>query len=443
MFEGMVKFFRNFAHNRRGNVALIFALALPVIGVATASVIDFERAQAAKQRLQTAADSAALGAAKELRLANSTPSQVSAVAQQIALATLEAKDSAAVVTATVLSTNDGVQVQIDEVMPSSFTRISALSNPHLHASAVARLSGGTTVCLLALDPTMPGALGLDTAILSSPGCGTYVDSNSANALTATGISMIKSAMICSGGGVSASSKALTPQALLDCPPLSDPLALRPAPTFSGCDYTNLVLNSGPQTLIPGTYCGGITSGNGSKVMMSNGTYIIKDGPLKLDKKSSLTMLNAGVYLTGAGAILAFDNTTTLNLSAPISGNMAGIIFFEDRAAPLGQQHYISSRAADKIEGTVYLSRNSLVIGEKPTLGSLLAFACQVIPGYKGQCPPEGGGLATTSAWTVIIAKQILINAGVDLVLNANYGVSSVPAPPEFFSKAASSPRLVQ
>ncbi len=52
-----------------------------------------------------------------------------------------------------------------------------------------------------------------------------------------------------------------------------------------------------------------------------------------------------VYLTGKDSVLYFDYTSSLDLSAPVSGPLAGILFFEDRNAPPGRLHQIGSRIA--------------------------------------------------------------------------------------------------
>ena len=55
---------REFAKDRRGNIALIFALAIFVLGMIVATAIDLTRASSSKSHLQDSTDAAVLAAAK-------------------------------------------------------------------------------------------------------------------------------------------------------------------------------------------------------------------------------------------------------------------------------------------------------------------------------------------------------------------------------------------
>ncbi len=107
-----------------------------------------------------------------------------------------------------------------------------------------------------------------------------------------------------------------------------------------------------------------------------------------------------------------------------------MLFFEDRSVPVGQTHLFSSRNAPQLLGTFYLSRNKLVVGYAPTTPGTAIANCNNIPNFQGQCPPLATSLATQSAWTIVVARQVAINGGVNLVLNSNYTGSAVQPPPE-------------
>ncbi len=46
------------------------------------------------------------------------------------------------------------------------------------------------------------------------------------------------------------------------------------------------------------------------------------------------------------------------------------------------------------------------------------------------CPLPPISLALQSAWTLIVAREVSVNGGVNLVLNANYDASPVAPPAE-------------
>src|SRR5262249_33218156 len=67
--------------DQSGGVAIIFALALPVVLGIAGVAIDYSRAAAARTKMQAVADSAAINAARAMQLAKSTPESVAATAQ--------------------------------------------------------------------------------------------------------------------------------------------------------------------------------------------------------------------------------------------------------------------------------------------------------------------------------------------------------------------------
>src|ERR1700761_9627086 len=62
MRSAMVLPFRRFLGDRRGNVAMMYALALPVLMFGTALAVDFTHAAKVRTQLNAAADAAALAA---------------------------------------------------------------------------------------------------------------------------------------------------------------------------------------------------------------------------------------------------------------------------------------------------------------------------------------------------------------------------------------------
>ena len=148
--------------------------------------------------------------------------------------------------------------------------------------------------------------------------------------------------------------------MTDCPAVADPLAARHAPPVGACMYIDHVISGGTVTLMPGNYCGGLQVTAGASVTLSPGVYVMSNGPLKVDGGSSFTADSAGIYLTGSGATLSFGEDTTISLSAPTTGPMAGLLVYEDRNAPTGQKHNIYSDNAPKMLGTIYLPRNRLL-----------------------------------------------------------------------------------
>ena len=137
--------------------------------------------------------------------------------------------------------------------------------------------------------------------------------------------------------------------------------------------------------------------------MGSGLYVVKDGPLTVDGDALLYGRNVGLFLTGKGAVLDFRARSSIYLTAPASGPLAGMLVFEDRASPEKQVHDIASNDARMLLGTIYLPRNRLhVAAEAP--------------------------VADKSAYTIVVARLFTLSAGPTMVLNTDYSATDIPVP---------------
>jgi len=132
--------------------------------------------------------------------------------------------------------------------------------------------------------------------------------------------------------------------------------------------------------------------------------VIEDGELLVKGGSRIKGTNVGFYFRGSKATLNFEKDTTVSLTAPKSGTMAGLLFFQDKKVSGGNLKYeISSDNAPTLLGTIYLPNGHFyAAGDKP--------------------------VAQSSAYTIIIAKEIHGAAGPVIVLNSNYNQTDVPVP---------------
>jgi Flp pilus assembly protein TadG len=385
---------------------MMFAMATPVVAMALGAAIDYSRAASARSDLQTLADSAALAGAKELRLAAADKEIAIAVARQ--MATANAQDGTSFdFSATVGADRQTMQVTLTASIETVFLGFAAIPTIEVVTQAEARVFGGAPTCLMGLDPSQSSTIAVDKAKVTAPGCAIYANSTHTKALVIGGKGIAKAAFFCSGGGAKIDGTA-QPAPRLDCPLSQDPLGDRPPPTFGGCNHVNYKAK-GIAVLTPGVYCGGLEITAATIATLTPGVYVIKDGPLKVKNGSDITGLNAGFYLTGEGAVIDIDKKTIVSLSAPKSGPLAGMLFFEDRSNPQGK-HKINSRNAPVLLGTFYLSQGELEIGAAGGLAYLT------------------DTIGFLSAWTIVIARKVSVNDGINLTLNTDYSASSVPVP---------------
>jgi hypothetical protein len=149
----------------------------------------------------------------------------------------------------------------------------------------------------------------------------------------------------------------------------------------------------------------------------------------VEKGGILTGAQVGIYLTGRGSNLTFAADSTISLSAPKDGPLAGLLIFDDPAgtpapaippyalpipivgALVGnllkgppREHKILSDNARMLLGTIYMPQGRLIIdANKP--------------------------IADKSAYTVLVVQRIDLHAGPNLILNSDYSATDVPVPP--------------
>jgi hypothetical protein len=354
--------------------------------------------------LQAAADSAALAGANELALSGSTNSSIESSVIAYVMAQDNSGASRTTANANIDRKKGTVQVIVKEDWAPFFAHFINASITPIRVSATASLMGEANICVLALNGTEAKVLHLDNdAKLTANGCAVYSNSIHAEGIRLDANTRITSALTCSAGGFNAKKGAIEPFPLTDCPTVSDPLASRAAPSVGGCDFKKLKIAGGSKTLHPGTYCDGLEISGSANVSFSSGVYVVKDGEFKVQNDARINGDHVTFYLTGKSSTINFTNNAHVRLTGSKEGNMAGLLFFEDRAATLGQKHKINSPNVEELTGTVYLSRGDLVVD----------------PNEK---------VAESSAYTAIIAHELQMKEGPELILNSDYGATDVPVP---------------
>jgi hypothetical protein len=120
-------------------------------------------------------------------------------------------------------------------------------------------------------------------------------------------------------------------------------------------------------------------------------------------KTTLQGTNVGFYLTGTNAVITFGGLSNISLTAPNSGAMAGLLFWEDASVQALQTHSIQSNNARVLLGTIYLPRGILSVTSNTPV-------------------------ADQSAYTVIVARRLNLSSSPNLVLNTGYGATDIPVP---------------
>ncbi len=400
----LARYLALFTGSTSGSIAVPLAVAAPTLLAAAGLAIDYATLEMKRTELQAAADTSALGGAKEMALAGSGDGAIKAVVA--AYVETEFSGSGSTVSSAIdIDRKAGtLRVVLEEQWTPVFAQFLNAGITPIKADATASLVGTTNICVLALDGTSSQVIHLDmNAKLTANGCGVYSNSVHSYGVRLDMDSAMHASLICSAGDYKAKTTAVDPTPTTDCPAVPDPLADRVAPAVGGCDETGLTLISGSHTLSPGTYCGGLEIKGTASVTFTSGTYVIEGGKFLVADTAKIVGEHVGFYLSGAASVINFKDDAHVSLTGATEGAMAGLLFFEDRAAPPNRNHHIQSTHVDVLTGTIYLPRGRFLVDPNTPV-------------------------AQDSAYTAIIANHLELTEGPELILNSDYGSTDVPVP---------------
>ncbi|MGI9402169.1 MAG: Tad domain-containing protein [Rhizobiaceae bacterium] len=406
----MITALRMFLMNIQGNFAVLSAILLvPIMGVAGLAV-DFTTIYLEKSGLQQVADSAALAGVSELGIAGRTDSEIhssvtSFISSNIAASSGGIPDMKSLnIKAKISKDRATLTVKLSYNWSPFFAHLIYDDAMPIKVRSSARLAQTEPSCVIALNDNGAGQFSISgKASLSADKCAIHVNSNASNAIMVNNKAQMSGANIYIAGGYKGMAGAFHPLPTTDSPLIVDPLADRIPPTVGSCVAKNLHIRNRFRVLRPGTYCGGIRSSGKSKVLLRPGIYIIKDGPFALEGSSTMAGRNVGFYFTGEEAVADIGVATTVAFTAPRSGPLAGILFFEDRTSKPGREFAIRSRDARLLEGAIYLQKGKLFVDKESKVGQ-------------------------DAHWTAIIAGEIEIGNGPNIRINTDYAGSDVPVP---------------
>ncbi|WP_287186417.1 pilus assembly protein TadG-related protein [Mesorhizobium sp.] len=338
-------------NSESGNVAIIFALSLPVVVGGAGLGVETSYWYYSSLKLQAVADAAAYAGALEKVSGSDKPTIVSA-------ATLSATTNGwgpstgtiEVFTPPSSGPNvakKAVEVIVHQTLDRFFTSIFSQSAVGAQARAVALITDASKACVLALNPSASrAALFSGSSNLKLTGCSVMSDSIAADALKLQGSAYLEADCLISAGGVSLSNvvKTVCANPLTQALPAADPFADLPAPPA-----TNPCQNDNQSTLQPGTYCKGLSL-SGS-VTLSPGVYVVEGGDFKASANANISGDGVIIYLAGSSGV-SMNGTATVKLSAPTSGTYSGVLFYGDRANLAGSNSF-NGTADSLLTGVLY------------------------------------------------------------------------------------------
>lgn len=348
-----VRFLCEFIRGRGGNVAIMSALAMPVIVGGAAFGVDSVYWYFRDLELQAAADAAAYGAAIEMRAGLSESAVIAAAGREAGRNGFDAVGgSIAVNTPPTQGSHQGpqaVEVLLTEPQERFFSGLFSSSAVLAKARAVAIYNTASNACVIALDPDAAAAVSMrGSARLTLQGCSVMANSIAEDAVDVGGSAYLEADCVISGGGISARSMNLTEcsRPVTRAPPVADPYRLVPEPEpGGGC------LNENRPVLGPGRYCRGLNLRG--EVRLEPGVYYLEGGDFRVNAGTTITGVGVTIFL-GSGVGTRFNGSATINLSAPTEGPYSGLLFFADREG-VRQSHVFNGGAASSLTGALYMA----------------------------------------------------------------------------------------
>ena len=342
-----------FARDESGTIIASLAILMPILLGMAGLGVDIGNWYNGKRQAQAAADAAARAGALEL-VRNGSESVILTAAKEDALAYGFGNGDIDInmppLAGPFMGDGYAVEAVIQHHPKTYFAQALFNLDVTVEARAVAKAIEMDT-CVWALEESDTGITINGTADVVLD-CGIFANSNSDLAIDQVGSSCVTASSIRVVGGHAGT--CLDPEPLTSYP-YPDPLADLAEPIVGGCDYNGKILVNSDATLDPGVYCKGIDVVGGAHVTFNPGEYVFKGGTFRVTGGSSLEGDGVTFYLTdGTGGHAELDITaTTIDFSAPTSGPLEGILFFQDRSAPTTKVNKITGNASVEFDGALY------------------------------------------------------------------------------------------
>lgn len=336
---GGTSMFRRFWRSKRGNFAVITAIASLPLLAGVAGVVDYTFARNKASQLQNALDASALAIATNYFL-GMTDEELTDFGQQY-------------FDTNMVGVNDGAEsFEFDDAVTSDLSAMaSAEGNDNfitvrsaiahegilgaldwpIHRRSVVMIKQGAEACVLALDPHAASAVKFQGSTqVHLAGCVIASNSDSGTSIYRGGTATVSADCVNTVGttsGIDGNSNVT-----LECGDILenqyssfDPLARVTPPIPGGCMD---VPNGKNKTLTSGTYCDEELSGDIE--LETGGVFILKGGGLKLNGNGSIKGEGVTIFLMD-DAEFAVNGNEVVQLTPPTSGIYAGITLFQPKS----------------------------------------------------------------------------------------------------------------
>lgn len=361
---------RRLLRSERGNVIVIGAAAMPLMIGAGAVALDTIQLSLWKRQLQRAADSGALAGARAIAQQKAAVAAVDRdllLNNQVPLTAARVVENAPTVGA-YAGNALAVRVVLSSKQTLPFWQFFTDSSPTLQVSATAALVRDGSFCMVSLEEGNVAGIDVGGSATLNLGCGMATNSRAEEAINAHGSARITSNPITAVGGLTRSDH-FTGKTQFNgyASEQQDPFASLADPVRPPGPCPSLTVEpTATETITPGCYSGMTLKGN---VTLQPGTYFIDGGTFDVTSQAAITCSGCTIVLSSSTAAnnpasiasLEINGGARLNMTAPASGPYAGVLFYQDRRAPLLNTVRINGSAGGALEGALYLPRANLTM----------------------------------------------------------------------------------
>lgn len=402
--------------DRRGTVAVITALCLPVCTGVMALGIDVSYWEVVRVQCQAIADAAAMGGAEHYAESGYSSLALTTAANIAELngvtpgtrggdgtTTLTDNSTSWTASFSFSSSAQTVTATISTSAPLWFGRLlTTATSQTIAATAVASMgkrTGGSS-CVLGLNGSATGVTTyVDLSIsgnttISSTHCGVRSDGQ----LTVSGNATLSVPNVVASGGIGQSGNAQINCTGSSCqwgnaPQLTDPLA------SSYESQLSVPAGGSPQgsatTLNPGTYSSGLSFGSNNTYKLNAGVYYV-NGSISVAGNSIIS--GAGVTLISTGGI-SMSGNSVLTLTAPSSGSTAGLLFGTTASSSIT----ISGNSNANLNGAIYAPNASVKVSGNSTEFASQSTCVEIVAqtvSFSGNSDLDNSGCASLGAPTI-------------------------------------------
>ncbi len=341
--------------SRRGTVAVMAAIATPIVVGFAGFGVEVGTWHTSKRTLQTAADAAAnSGALERAYGGNGTAIRTAALreAGRNGFASDNEYDSVIYSpprSGAFINDSSAVEVTLARRQNPLLAKVFVSAPVSIAARSVAAMRQVGNACVLALSPTDSGAVtNTGSTSVNMASCIVAANSNSAAAINVTGNGALTAQSLYTVGAYSqggSSTLTLSQPAATRMWPTPDPFAATAIPNPGSCNYNSARYQNQTVTISPGTYCLGIAIGAHANVTFNPGVYVLNRGDFSVNAQAVVNCNCAngeGVTIiltssTSANQIgrVFINGGATVNLAAPsyVGAPYRGLLFVQDGRVP--------------------------------------------------------------------------------------------------------------